>query len=148
MPGAAGRCRMVSAVHGLDARDGEFVLVGGAHAELKQRVVEALAMAGFEARQDDDPAHSGASAANIFNRFGAGVRLEISRPLRERLLEGGDDLEEFAARVRGVLAEYGAAKAASVEEDYAERYGTDDRRLFSRLPEPTDGWYVRPRRGH
>ena len=108
-------CRIVAAVHGLDARNGEFVCVDGAHVELKQRVVEALVIAGFDAREDDDPAHSGASAANICNRFGPGVQLEISRPLRERLLEGGDELEEFAARIRGVLAEYEAAKAASVE---------------------------------
>jgi phage replication-related protein YjqB (UPF0714/DUF867 family) len=109
------RSRIVAAVHGLDARNGEFVCLGGEHAELKLRLVEALRTAGFDARADDDPAHAGASPRNICNRFGPGVQLEISRPLRDRLLEGGEDLDEFATRVRSVLAEYESAKAASVE---------------------------------
>jgi phage replication-related protein YjqB (UPF0714/DUF867 family) len=106
-------CGVVVAVHGLDRRDGEFVCVGGAHSGLKRELLVALQSAGLDARDAHDTAEAGASAMNICNRFGPGVQLEISRPLRDRLLEGSEELEEFAARVRNMLRDYERGEAAS-----------------------------------
>jgi phage replication-related protein YjqB (UPF0714/DUF867 family) len=93
----------VAAIHGLSDISAEYVCVGGAHDALKKVVVTALRDAGFDGREDDDPAHSGADSRNICNRFSPGIQLEISRALRDRLQEGTEDLEEFAATLRNAL---------------------------------------------
>lgn len=101
--------RVVVAVHGLSDLQHDFVCVGGAHVDLRDQLIEALSLAGFDARLDTDPAHAGASTANICNHSGPGVQLEISRGLRERLKDTSPELDEFAGAVRTVLLRFAAS---------------------------------------
>lgn len=102
---------IVVAIHALRDDGGELVRVGGAHDELKRRMVAALKADGFEARQEDYADHQGSNPANLCNRFSPGVQLEISSALRDRLREGGEDLEAFAFAVRRALVEHELARA-------------------------------------
>lgn len=106
------RAGAVVAIHGLADISAEYVSVGGAHDALKRVVVTALRDAGFDGREDDDPARCGADSRNICNRFSPGVQLEISRALRDRLQEGTEDLEEFAACLRNALIEFESGNSA------------------------------------
>lgn len=90
-PNCVGLIRTVSVVvtvHAcLDA--GSIAYVGGLHAELRQRIVEDLSIAGFKAVPDDTH-HAGNSPRNLCNRgkSGQGVQLELSHGLRCRMFEG------------------------------------------------------------
>jgi len=100
------------AVHGLSDVAAEYVCVGGSHGELKQRLIDALKEADFDAREHSGKAHSGASSGNICNHAGPGVQLEISRALRERLQDGTSGLDAFAIAVRRALLGYDHARPA------------------------------------
>ncbi len=98
--------RVVLSIHGLSDHTAEFVCAGGMHEDLKERLLESLQSAGFDARTDDDPAHSGSSPVNLCNRRGPGAQLEISRALREKLRDGTAELDQFSDAVRRVLDSY------------------------------------------
>jgi len=71
----------------LDA--GSLAYVGGLHTELRQRIVEAISVAGFRAIPDNTH-HAGNSPRNLCNRgkTGLGVQLELSHGLRRRMFAG------------------------------------------------------------
>jgi phage replication-related protein YjqB (UPF0714/DUF867 family) len=95
--------QVVLAVHGLHDAGGEYVSVGGSHQPLKCALIAALKEAGFDAREDSDPRHSGVLQNNLCNRAAPGVQLEISRALRHRLQDGTTALDEFSGTVRAAL---------------------------------------------
>ncbi|WP_373054303.1 poly-gamma-glutamate hydrolase family protein [Thioalkalivibrio sp.] len=79
----------VVAIHGCEDRgsNDRGVYVGGRDAELRDRIIDALANAGFEAQIDTKL--PGLERNNICNRgrSGAGVQLEISEGLRSTFFE-------------------------------------------------------------
>jgi phage replication-related protein YjqB (UPF0714/DUF867 family) len=104
--------RVVVTIHGLRAGEGEFVRVGGSHGELRRQLVASLSEHGFEAMEETATSeHAGSHPENLCNRFSPGIQLEISAALRDRLKEGGDDLDSFAFAVRSALIEQEMAQA-------------------------------------
>jgi phage replication-related protein YjqB (UPF0714/DUF867 family) len=98
---AAAAARVVVTIHG--SRDMEAVVhVGGKNRVLKERIVAALNRAGFQAAICETPGLRGIQAENICNRCrsGAGVQLEISRGMREKLFE---NLHHRSLRKKTVL---------------------------------------------
>lgn len=65
----------------------EMVHIGGRNEPLKQKIMHALRLAGFDAAICDAPGLRGNKPENICNRCqsGKGIQLEISRGLRERM---------------------------------------------------------------
>ncbi len=98
-------CQQVIAVHGL-ARADDTVLVGGRDISLRDAVAERLNLAGFAANTVKAGLFSAVSRANICNRgqSGAGVQLEIPRPVRDDLREYANKLSAFATAVRAAAA--------------------------------------------
>jgi len=96
-------CDVVVAVHGLAEKAREHTDVGGLDTDLRDAVCARLGAAGFAARALDSGPHAGISLRNICNRGrrNAGVQLEITRPLRDKL--HGDLLSRFAAAVREAI---------------------------------------------
>jgi phage replication-related protein YjqB (UPF0714/DUF867 family) len=98
---AAAAARVAVTIHG--SRDMEAVVhVGGKNRVLKERIVAALNRAGFQAAICETPGLRGIQAQNICNRCrsGAGVQLEISRGMREKLFE---NLHHRSLRKKTVL---------------------------------------------
>ncbi|MEZ5890018.1 MAG: poly-gamma-glutamate hydrolase family protein [Xanthobacteraceae bacterium] len=94
------RCDVVVAVHGLRGEN-RFVDVGGSDFELRNTIRGRLS-ARFDARVAETGRYAGSDPANICNRGrgGAGVQLEITRALRDTLIDSLDDMEAFADAVR------------------------------------------------
>jgi len=79
---------IVIAVHGCrDTRD--VVFLGGKNEPLKDQMTAALRGSGFAAENSQRPGLRGIDPENICNRCqgGAGVQLELSRGLRERMFD-------------------------------------------------------------
>ncbi|OQX66070.1 MAG: hypothetical protein B5M55_01415 [Desulfococcus sp. 4484_242] len=85
----AGDAHVVVTIHGC-CGETEQVYVGGRHEDLKQRFVHALKKAGFHAEESLRPGLKGKSRGNLCNRCrtGRGVQIEISKGLREHMVEG------------------------------------------------------------
>lgn len=81
----------VISIHGAHDK-GEKIFIGGCNQELKQKLTQALIVAGFRAEISDVPGMRGMKSENICNRCktGKGVQLEISRGLREKMFENLD----------------------------------------------------------
>ncbi len=82
---------IIISIHG--SRDKrEIVFIGGKNQELKQKIMNALRMAGFRAVITEVPGLRGIKPENICNRCksGKGVQLEISRGLRNKMFENMD----------------------------------------------------------
>ncbi len=102
---AASKADIVVTIHGHSDEERSFIMIGGLHEALCEQVRAALTHAGFSVERED-PGLAGLSKSNICNRgrSGMGVQLEISRALRDDLLED-DELESlFVNTVRGVLS--------------------------------------------
>ncbi len=82
---------VVISVHGARAK-GDAVFIGGLSQVLKLNIMQALRRAGFCAVVGEAPRLRGIRPENICNRCksGKGVQLEISRGLREKMLENLD----------------------------------------------------------
>jgi len=82
---------IVISIHGCRDKE-EIVFIGGKNKEYKQKIMQALHTAGFKAVISDVPGLRGISPENICNRCtsGKGVQLEISRGLREKMLDNID----------------------------------------------------------
>ncbi len=86
--GLLGRSPHAIAVHGCQGQE-QAVFVGGLDQSLKQRVIAALLLAGFDA-QEDRSHHAGLDARNLCNRAlsGRGLQIELSLGLRRALFLG------------------------------------------------------------
>jgi phage replication-related protein YjqB (UPF0714/DUF867 family) len=100
----ASQARILVTVHGCDRRERELVYVGGRDTSLGERIARGLVQAGFVA----EPAPielKGIHPGNIVNRgrTGKGVQLEISRRLRDALMQDRKRLAAFAGAVRRAI---------------------------------------------
>jgi phage replication-related protein YjqB (UPF0714/DUF867 family) len=102
--GAASAASVVVAIHGERSRDKAFVMVGGAHAELKRGLRRALAEAGFQVKAPREGL-GGENPRNICNRgsSGGGVQLEVSEGLRWKLRTEDHLQDRFVRTIRRVL---------------------------------------------
>ena len=84
--GVAEGVQIVVAIHGSSENE-EVVYLGGLQTGLKQQIRARLTEAGFVVKESPRTALQGRNPANICNRgaSGAGVQLEISRGLRQKL---------------------------------------------------------------
>lgn len=102
--GALSRARWVLAVHGYRERLSAFVMVGGLHRGVKSRMERFLMDAGFNVRAPG-AGFTGSSRRNLCNRgiSRQGCQLEISKGLRDGLLESTRQLDSFAYAAREAL---------------------------------------------
>jgi phage replication-related protein YjqB (UPF0714/DUF867 family) len=102
----------IVAIHGADGED-EIVYVGGLNKILKQRIIEKLKDAGFDA-QEDTTNHSGQDSRNICNKgvLKEGLQLEMSKGLRKKMFRGlkhndrkftTEVFDEFVKSIRSIL---------------------------------------------
>lgn len=85
---AAQNADIVISIHGTQDKS-ERVYIGGTHHELKQIIVQALMLAGFDVSICEIPGLRGIKPENICNRCKGkkGVQIELSRGLRETLFD-------------------------------------------------------------
>ena len=98
------QCNIVIAVHGLDGQD-KAVEVGGRDEKLRNAICANLKTSGFVSKVVTTGNHAAISQKNICNKGqrGAGVQLEITRGLRDALLDGTEDLSAFVKAVQQAL---------------------------------------------
>jgi phage replication-related protein YjqB (UPF0714/DUF867 family) len=106
--------QVVLSVHGCGCEDEQAgVFVGGRHLQLREKLLESLSAANFEAALDDGR-HPGKHMDNVCNlgQSGAGIQLEISLELRRSMFAGMKRSErrntrpafhKFVEAVRSVL---------------------------------------------
>lgn len=101
---AVSRAEIVVAIHGERDETRSFVILGGLHFDLCARLRTALEETGFSV-EVEGPGLEGRSQRNICNRgrSGQGVQLEISRALRDELVEDEGLRGSFVNAVREVL---------------------------------------------
>lgn len=94
------KSEVVISIHGKSG-EGEFVMVGGLDGELIKKISDSLKNAGFETRGATEDVN-GNSPKNICNKCLSkkGVQLEISRGLRERLLNNKKKMEKFCEAIK------------------------------------------------
>jgi len=94
----------VVTIHGQGDETRSFVIIGGLHFNLSTRLRVALEEAGFSVELEG-PGLEGRSERNICNRgrSGRGVQLEISRALRDELIDDEGPRQSFVNAVRKVL---------------------------------------------
>lgn len=99
-----GECDIVVAVHGLNGSS-KAVHVGGLHAELRDRLSASIVAAGFRSEAIAAGDHAAINPRNICNmgRTRRGVQLEITRGLRDALVDDAGSLAAFTGAVRRVL---------------------------------------------
>lgn len=95
---------VVISIHGEHSTDESFVMIGGLHVELREKIKSALEEAGFNTKEPDD-AHDGDNPKNVCNRgrSGMGVQLEISRKLRDELIQDKNMLRNFSNSITQIL---------------------------------------------
>jgi phage replication-related protein YjqB (UPF0714/DUF867 family) len=93
-----GQCALAVVIHGMRGRDRE-VNVSGGHAVLRRELAGVLKAAGFEVVEDGCPPNP----AELCNRSGPGVRIEVSAKLRDRFVSYPRDMDRFVSCIRAVL---------------------------------------------
>ena len=96
--------KTVISIHGQESKDEEFVMIGGLDKKLREKVGKMLTGAGFVLKGAEDNL-KGENPVNVCNRgtSGAGVQMELSKMLRNRLMSESELMEKFAGAVRGAL---------------------------------------------
>ncbi|WP_431037519.1 poly-gamma-glutamate hydrolase family protein [Pseudomonas yamanorum] len=96
--------QLVVTFHG-QIGENHFVNVGGLAEKVCDSIIEALNVADFSASRRDNPGLQGRDVNNICNRGakGQGVQLEISRALRNALIEDDDKMARFSSAIKSVL---------------------------------------------
>ena len=104
-------CDVVIAIHGCKDREdrrGEdcIVYLGGLDGEAQAKVGNELRQSGFDCGTHANPDLQGRHPRNICNRGARnmGVQLEITRTLRDGLVQSPADLAKFASAVRRAIA--------------------------------------------
>jgi phage replication-related protein YjqB (UPF0714/DUF867 family) len=107
-----GRCGLAIVIQAIPGKNREVNLAGG-NAVLREQLAGVLSAAGFEVLDDDCLVNP----AELCNRPGPGVRLEVSKKLRDRFVSYPRDMDRFVSCIRAVLLqmalELGRAKDAS-----------------------------------
>ncbi len=105
--GMAAEAELVFAVHGHQCKYAEFVMPGGRHAGLRNRLTESLRVSGFDVKEPE-PGLTGRNKKNICNhgRLGKGLQVEVSKALRARLRDEEKYRSLFVNAIRLILLEY------------------------------------------
>jgi phage replication-related protein YjqB (UPF0714/DUF867 family) len=93
-----GRCGLAVVIQAILGKNRE-VKLAGAHATLREQLGGVLRAAGFEVLDDECPVNP----LELCNRPGPGVRIEVSRKLRDRFVSYPRDMDRFVACIRAVL---------------------------------------------
>lgn len=98
-----GKSETAIAIHGRRDTKNEAVWLGGRSTELRDAIGAELRQAGFDA--EPNRALPGRHPRNICNMTATamGVQLELSRSLRERLLQDADELRLFCDAIRSAV---------------------------------------------
>jgi phage replication-related protein YjqB (UPF0714/DUF867 family) len=92
-------------IHGASGSDKKVVYVGGRNEEMKSKISSALRSAGFQI--ENPPSNlAGKSQDNIVNKSRnlQGVQLELTRGLRDELVENDAQMKKFANAVRTAIS--------------------------------------------
>lgn len=91
-------------IHGEKDTKNSFVMIGGLYLQLKSEIESAL-KENFEIKNPPKNL-DGDNPENICNKgkFGKGIQIEISRKLRNELLENAEKMGLFTTSVRSILA--------------------------------------------
>lgn len=94
------KSNVIIAIHGQNNRKDAFIMIGGLNSDLRSYIRAALEAAGFETRPPTKRTR-GSDPNNICNRgkLRAGVQLEISRRLRESVINDSDQLRLFVSSI-------------------------------------------------
>jgi phage replication-related protein YjqB (UPF0714/DUF867 family) len=92
------RCGLAVVIQAILGKNRE-VKLAGAHVTLREQLGGVLRAAGFEVLDDDCPINP----LELCNRSGPGVRIEVSRKLRDRFVSYPRDMDRFVACIRAVL---------------------------------------------
>jgi phage replication-related protein YjqB (UPF0714/DUF867 family) len=107
-----GRCGLAIVLQAISGKNREVKLAGG-QAVLREQLSGVLGAAGFEVVHDDCPVNP----LELCNRPGPGVRIAVSRKLRDRFVSYPRDMDRFVSCIRAVLLQFalelGRAKQAS-----------------------------------
>lgn len=95
-----GKHKKVISIHGEKSKDKEFVIMGGLDFGLRDKTGRMLVDAGFVLKESSNL--KGEGATNICNlcASGAGVQLEISKKIRDRLISDKELMGRFVSAVR------------------------------------------------
>ena len=96
-----GCCVLAVVISGIRGYSRE-VKVSGGNAGLREELEGVLAAAGFEVVQDDRPANE----LELCNRPGPGLRIEVSKKLRDRFVSYPRDMDRFVSCIRAVLLQF------------------------------------------
>lgn len=98
------KCQVVLTLHGLAGIE-DKVEIGGLDYKLCRLIFEELADVGFQARVVNAGPYAATSRNNICNRGASsmGAQLEITRALRDKLIQNETLLARFASRVRTAI---------------------------------------------
>ena len=96
--------QVVVTFHGQSGED-QFINVGGLAEQLSKAMISALNAVGFSASRHSNPMLQGLDVNNICNlgSSGQGIQLEISRALRDLLIQDNQAMARFSSTVRSVL---------------------------------------------
>jgi len=143
------KCETLISIHGEKNREESFVIVGGLDHTLAEKIEDALFQHGFTERHY--PHHlRGLDPHNVCNRgrSGKGVQLEISRKLRDELMNDKEKMERFVEAVKNALlekdifAEVGFGNETFLSTEVEQ--GDDEYRIKGFiLPEKIKGIYLR-----
>jgi phage replication-related protein YjqB (UPF0714/DUF867 family) len=92
------RCGLAVVIQGIPGKNRELKLAGG-HAVLREQLAGVLRAAGFEVLDDDCPVNP----FELCNRRGPGVRIAVSKKLRDRFVSYPRDMDRFVSCIRAVL---------------------------------------------
>jgi phage replication-related protein YjqB (UPF0714/DUF867 family) len=92
------RCGLAVVIQAMLGKNRE-VKLAGAHATLREQLGGVLKAAGFEVLDDECPTNP----FELCNRPGPGVRIGVSRKLRDRFVSYPRDMDKFVACIRAVL---------------------------------------------
>ena len=91
-------CELAIAIHGVPGQDHD-VRIGGGNALLREKLTTMLQAAGFQVVEDD----TSSNTADLCNRPGPGLRIEVSKKLRDRFVSYPRDMDRFVSCIRAVL---------------------------------------------
>ena len=95
---------VVISIHGEKDTEKSFVMIGGLDKDLAKKIEMSLKESGFETVSPPESL-DGDNPKNICNRglSGAGVQIEISRKLRNELMQDENFMEDFCSATRSSL---------------------------------------------
>jgi phage replication-related protein YjqB (UPF0714/DUF867 family) len=107
-----GQCGLAVVIQAITGKSREVKVAGG-NRILREQLSGVLSAAGFEVFDDDCPVNP----VELCNRPGPGVRIAVSKNLRDRFVSYPRDMDRFVSCIRAVLLQaaldLGRAKQAS-----------------------------------